>query len=63
MCHGLVWKGGFRFLICCDRFATDVALDEIHRVLKEGAVLGMIWNIDDCKTVRSETRRWNQNLL
>lgn len=34
----------------CGRFATDVALDEIYRVMKEGAVFGMIWNIDDCET-------------
>lgn len=32
-----------------DRFATDQALDEIHKVLKPGNVFGMIWNIDDCK--------------
>lgn len=31
------------------RFATEEALDEIYRVLKEGAVFGMIWNIDDCE--------------
>lgn len=34
---------------CVDRFATEEALDEIYRVLKEGAVFGMIWNIDDCE--------------
>lgn len=31
------------------RFANQEALDEIHRVLKPNAVLGMIWNIEDCK--------------
>lgn len=36
---------------CVGRFATDEALDEIYRVLKEGAVFGMIWNIDDCEIV------------
>ena len=43
-----------RFLTagCVGRFATEEALDEIYRVLKEGAVFGMIWNIDDCETVR-----------
>jgi hypothetical protein len=36
---------------CVGRFATEEALDEIYRVLKEGAVFGMIWNIDDCEIV------------
>lgn len=48
-----IWEGlSFRrrgFLTGCDRFATNEALDEIYRVLKEGAVFGMIWNIDDCE--------------
>lgn len=43
--------GGGWFLTGCDRFATNEALDEIYRVLKEGAVFGMIWNIDDCEIV------------
>lgn len=34
------------------RFATDEALKEIHRVLKPNAVFGMIWNIEDCKTIQ-----------
>ncbi|KAK0387561.1 hypothetical protein NLU13_3807 [Sarocladium strictum] len=29
------------------RFATEEALAEIHRVLKPGAKLGLIWNIDE----------------
>lgn len=33
----------------CNRFATDEALREIHRVLKPGGTFGMIWNIDDCE--------------
>lgn len=40
------------FLTGCDRFATDEALDEIYRVMKEGAVFGMIWNIDDCESIQ-----------
>lgn len=32
------------------RFATPESLREIHRVLRQGAVLGMIWNIEDCKS-------------
>lgn len=31
------------------RFATESALEEIYRVLKEGTVFGVIWNIEDCK--------------
>jgi ubiquinone/menaquinone biosynthesis C-methylase UbiE len=30
------------------RFANEEALAEIRRVLKPGAKLGMIWNIEDC---------------
>jgi len=30
------------------RFANEVALKEIYRVLTPGGVLGMIWNIEDC---------------
>lgn len=45
MGHHVISDPGF------DRFATDEALDEIYRVMKEGAVFGMIWNIDDCEIV------------
>ena len=31
------------------RFANKEALQEIHRVLKPNGVLGLVWNIDDCK--------------
>lgn len=31
------------------RFANRPALEEIHRVLKPTGMLGMIWNIEDCK--------------
>ena len=33
------------------RFATPESLKEIHRVLRQGAVFGMIWNIEDCKSI------------
>lgn len=42
-------KRSVGFLTGVDRFATNEALDEIYRVLKEGTVFGMIWNIDDCE--------------
>lgn len=32
------------------RFATEEALKEIHRILAPNAVLGMIWNIEECKS-------------
>lgn len=32
------------------RFAKEEALAEIHRVLKPGAKLGMIWNVEGCKS-------------
>jgi hypothetical protein len=31
------------------RFATDEALKEIHRTLAPNAVLGMIWNVEECR--------------
>lgn len=31
-----------------NRFANEEALTEIHRVLKPGGKVGMIWNIEDC---------------
>jgi hypothetical protein len=31
------------------RFANMYALREIHRVLQPTGVLGLIWNIEDCK--------------
>lgn len=53
---GALWDGGnhVSFLTGRDRFATDEALDEIYRVMKEGAVFGMIWNIDDCEIAFDE---------
>lgn len=49
----------FRVATCCKlfkiaeltakkRFATEESMKEIHRVLRPGAVFGMIWNIEDC---------------
>ena len=32
------------------RFATDEALKEIHRVLAPNAILGVIWNIEECRS-------------
>jgi ubiquinone/menaquinone biosynthesis C-methylase UbiE len=32
------------------RFANMGALQEIHRVLKPGGKLAMIWNVDDCES-------------
>ncbi|KAI1312387.1 S-adenosyl-L-methionine-dependent methyltransferase [Xylaria venustula] len=45
-------------------FATPEALKEIHRVLRPGAVLGMIWNVDEYNKPRSwpATTRWEQEL-
>lgn len=31
------------------RFANKEALKELHRVLKPAGVLGLIWNIEDCR--------------
>lgn len=35
-------------LTLSNRFANEEALTEIHRVLKPGGKVGMIWNIEDC---------------
>jgi hypothetical protein len=35
-------------LLMWRRFATEESLKEIHRVLRPGATLGLIWNIEDC---------------
>ncbi|KAI1112498.1 S-adenosyl-L-methionine-dependent methyltransferase [Nemania sp. NC0429] len=45
-------------------FATPEALKEIHRVLRPGAVLGMIWNVDDYNKPRGwpATTKWEQKL-
>ncbi|KAI3320091.1 S-adenosyl-L-methionine-dependent methyltransferase [Xylariaceae sp. AK1471] len=45
-------------------FATPEALKEIHRVLRPGAVFGMIWNVDDYNKPRSwpATTKWEQKL-
>lgn len=55
----VLWKrgvatSGFSDWFSAVRFATEEALDEIYRVLKEGAVFGMIWNIDDCETSQAQ---------
>lgn len=31
------------------RFATEDSLKEIHRVLRPGGALGLVWNIEDCE--------------
>ncbi|KAI8632536.1 S-adenosyl-L-methionine-dependent methyltransferase [Xylariaceae sp. FL1651] len=45
-------------------FATPEALKEIHRVLRPGAVLGMIWNVDDYNKPQAwpATTKWEQKL-
>lgn len=45
-------------------FATPEALKEIQRVLRPGAVLGMIWNVDDYNKPRGwpATTKWEQKL-
>ncbi|KAI1818487.1 S-adenosyl-L-methionine-dependent methyltransferase [Poronia punctata] len=45
-------------------FSSSEALKEIHRVLRPGAVLGMIWNIDDYNKPQawSATTEWEQKL-
>ncbi|KAI1172517.1 S-adenosyl-L-methionine-dependent methyltransferase [Nemania sp. FL0916] len=45
-------------------FATPEALKEMHRVLRPGAVLGMIWNVDDYNKPQSwpVTTKWEQKL-
>ncbi|KAK8125760.1 MFS-type transporter [Apiospora kogelbergensis] len=45
-------------------FATPEALREIHRVLRPGAVLGMIWNIEDYNAPREweSSTKWEQKL-
>lgn len=44
------WADGVVVAQAFHWFATEEALDEMHRVLKPGGVLGMIWNIDDCES-------------
>ncbi|KAI0432162.1 S-adenosyl-L-methionine-dependent methyltransferase [Xylaria sp. FL1042] len=45
-------------------FATPEALKEIHRVLRPGAVLGMIWNVDEYNKPRDwpASTKWEQKL-
>ncbi|KAL1883891.1 hypothetical protein VTK73DRAFT_7679 [Phialemonium thermophilum] len=45
-------------------FANQEVLNEIHRVLKPGACLGMIWNVEDYNKPKSwkATTRWGQKL-
>ncbi|RWA12296.1 hypothetical protein EKO27_g2808 [Xylaria grammica] len=51
-------------IVAQSRFATPEALKEIHRVLRPGAVLGMIWNVDEYNKPRSwpATTKWEQKL-
>lgn len=37
------------------RFANMQALKELARVLQPAGVLGMIWNIDDCRSTSAPT--------
>ncbi|KAK0371200.1 methyltransferase [Colletotrichum limetticola] len=50
---GEEWGDGAVVAQIKHRFATTESLKEIHRVLKPTAVLGFIWNIEDCKSSRS----------
>ncbi|KAI0818024.1 S-adenosyl-L-methionine-dependent methyltransferase [Xylaria sp. FL0064] len=45
-------------------FATPEALKEIHRVLRPGAVLGMIWNVDEYNKPQDwpASTKWEQKL-
>ncbi|KAK7951117.1 MFS-type transporter [Apiospora aurea] len=45
-------------------FATPESLQEIHRVLRPGAVLGMIWNVEDYNAPRDweSSTKWEQKL-
>ncbi|KAH6648551.1 methyltransferase [Truncatella angustata] len=45
-------------------FATPDALHEIHRVLKPGAVFGMIWNVDDYNQPQTweASTKWERKL-
>lgn len=40
------------------RFAQNEALQEIHRVVVPGGVLGLIWNVEDCLLYRSYAIHW-----
>lgn len=48
----LVCCGSIRYLfemrLSSLRFATEEALEEIHRTLVPGGSLGLIWNVEDC---------------
>jgi SAM-dependent methyltransferase len=50
----LVWPPGcpdlLPFRVNVTRFAHKEALQEIHRVLKPGGKLGIIYNVDDCES-------------
>lgn len=51
-------------LILPGRFSTPEALREIHRVLRPGAVLGLIWNVEDYNKPQGweATTKWEQKL-
>jgi hypothetical protein len=42
-------------VLTAHRFAKEESLKEIHRVLKPGAKLGLIWNVEDCEMLHSTT--------
>lgn len=44
------WADGIVVAQAFHWFATEASLAEIHRVLKPGGTLGMIWNVEDCKS-------------
>lgn len=54
----------YKVLTWRNRFSTQEALDEIHRVLKPGAVFGMIWNIDNYNNPKGweAATKWEQKL-
>jgi len=52
------WKG--ELALTFSRFANINALQEIYRVLQPTGRLGMIWNIEDCK---SSARRGAVSML
>ncbi|KAF7550303.1 hypothetical protein G7046_g8063 [Stylonectria norvegica] len=58
------WADGVVVAQAFHWFAKEEALQEIHRVLKPGAKLGLIWNVEDYNRPRSwpVTTKWEQEL-